>query len=67
MNDQNIDELPNEIIIECCNLCKHYSKYKNMPPNYLKIVYTQINNIIKGPNEGSVNYKNKKKLLFMKV
>ncbi len=53
--------IPENIILECCNLCKKYSKYKNFPAKYLKVVYTKINNLKKGSDIGSVILiKNKK-------
>jgi|APCry1669190731_1035312.scaffolds.fasta_scaffold80355_2 predicted ribosome quality control (RQC) complex YloA/Tae2 family protein len=66
-NNLTIDEIPNEVIKECCLLCKQYSKYKNMPNDYLKIIYTPVYNIKKGEDIGSVVYKSMKKLLFQKI
>lgn len=48
---------PYSLIMECARLCKNQSKLKN---SRCKIVYTNISNITKGKEIGSVLTKNEK-------
>jgi len=66
-NNNNLYDISDEVIKQCSLLCKQYSKYKNMPCNYLKVIYTPISNITKGKDIGSVTYKSIKNLLFIKI
>ena len=61
------DNIPENIIVECCELCKSYSKYKNFPSKYIKVIYTKINNIKKGKEVGSVTYINKKENKYIVI
>ena len=54
------DSIPRDVIIKAAQLCKQYSKYKN--DKKVKIIYTDINNIKKGKDCGSVSIINLKKL-----
>ena len=44
----------------CAKLCVQYSKYKNF--KHLKIIYTNVGNLCKGNNIGSVYFKCNKKV-----
>ena len=61
------DNINENVLIECANYCKKYSKYKNFPTKYLKVVYTNIENIKKGENIGSVIYKNTNKNNYITI
>ena len=52
----NYPNYPNQIISLAANYCKSQSKYKNTTK--LKIVYTEISNLKKGKEVGSVYIKN---------
>lgn len=56
----NCDLIPKDVIIKAAQLCKFYSKYKN--DKKVKIIYTEIRNIKKGKDCGSVSIINLKKL-----
>ena len=45
---------------QCALLCKQYSKYKSF--KNIKVIYTPINNLIKGSEIGSVYFKSKRKV-----
>lgn len=49
----------------CAKLCKQHSKFRNVPK--MKIVCTQISNLIKGDTLGSVCFKSKRKLTYILV
>lgn len=50
-------------LTECALKCKEHSKYRNF--NNIKVIYTQINNLIKGDTPGSVHFKSNKKVKTM--
>jgi predicted ribosome quality control (RQC) complex YloA/Tae2 family protein len=56
----NCESIPKDVIIRAAQLCKEYSKYKN--DKKVKIIYTEINNIKKSKDIGSVSIINLKKL-----
>ena len=47
-------------LYECALQCKQHSKFKNL--HNVKIIYTQINNLIKGDKPGSVHFKSNRKV-----
>ncbi len=51
-------EYPNQLIVIAAGLCKSQSKYSHLPK--LKIVYTQVANLKKGKDVGSVFVSNGK-------
>lgn len=60
------DENPNNLeILEAASLCKKYTKYKNM--NNLKINYTQIKNLKKSIDVGSVEFNSNRKVLTISI
>ena len=62
ISDNNIlKNIPKKIIIECAILCKENSKYKNNQK--VSIIYTQIKNIVKGEDVGSVITKKLEKII----
>lgn len=56
----NCNGIPRACIIKAAQLCKEYSKYKN--DKKVKIIYTEISNVRKGKDIGSVLIINLKKL-----
>lgn len=50
---------------QCALLCKQHSKYKNFTS--IKVAYTQVKNLSKGKEIGSVIYKSKRKVELIKV
>lgn len=50
---------------ECASECKKHSKYKNV--RNIKVIYTHINNLIKGDTPGSVYFKSNRKVKTMCV
>ena len=59
------DSIPKDVIIKAAQLCKLYSKYKN--DKKVKIIYTEINNIKKAKDIGSVLILNLKKLEIITI
>ena len=55
----------NELLIKGAQLCKDNTKYRNL--RNLKICYTTISNLIKGKEVGSVSYKSKRKVNYIKL
>jgi predicted ribosome quality control (RQC) complex YloA/Tae2 family protein len=55
----------NMTLIVAAELCKENTKYRNLP--HIKICYTKCNNLIKGPDEGSVIYKSKRQVHTISV
>ena len=53
-----------EEIEHAANMCKKNSKFKNI--KNIKVVYTNIGNLSKGEDVGSVIYKSKKKCSYIK-
>ncbi len=62
-NTNTEPEYPNQIISIGANACKSQSKYKNN--TNVKIVYTQISNLKKGKDVGSVFVLGKPKHIFI--
>jgi predicted ribosome quality control (RQC) complex YloA/Tae2 family protein len=56
------EKLSKQLINECAMICKNHSKYKNYPS--IKIIYTDIKNISKGEDIGSV-YTKKEELVII--
>ncbi len=56
--ESNASDYPNQIIAIGANYCKSQSKYSHIPK--LKIVYTQIGNLKKGKEVGSVHVSKEK-------
>lgn len=56
---KEISTVTDEEIIYGCNLCRSYSKYKNLYP--LTFVYSEIKNLRLGTDIGSVYFKNNKR------
>lgn len=54
------DHLSTELILYAAQLCKNNTKYRNL--SNLKIDYTPISNITKGPDVGSVYFKSNRKV-----
>lgn len=55
------DENPNmDTIMYAANLCKDNTKYRNL--RNLKVCYTKCNNLIKGPDIGSIIYKSNRQV-----
>lgn len=54
-----------EIIKECAQLCLQHTKYKSMKG--ILVDYTPVNNVTKGSNIGEIIYKNRKKVLQIKI
>lgn len=54
-----------EQIIECAQLCKAKSKYKNIPR--VKVDYTPCSNVSKGEEVGEVIYKSNRKVMTIIV
>lgn len=54
------NSIPRDVIIKAAQLCKQYSRYKN--DKKVKIIYTEIHNVKKGKDCGSVSIINLKKL-----
>jgi predicted ribosome quality control (RQC) complex YloA/Tae2 family protein len=60
------DENPsNELLLEGARLCKDNTKYRNL--KNLKICYTNISNLIKGNEIGSVSYKSNRKVKYIQL
>jgi predicted ribosome quality control (RQC) complex YloA/Tae2 family protein len=57
---KDIISITDEEIIYGCNLCRQYSKYKNLNP--LCFVYSKIKNLTLGTDIGSVSFKSNKKI-----
>jgi len=53
-----------EEIEHAANICKSHSKFKHV--KNIKVVYTPICNLLRGENVGSVEFKSKKKCLYIK-
>jgi predicted ribosome quality control (RQC) complex YloA/Tae2 family protein len=47
-----LKKIPNNVIYKCANLCKQYSKAKEIPN--VKVIYTLIKNVKKADKIGSV-------------
>jgi predicted ribosome quality control (RQC) complex YloA/Tae2 family protein len=60
--NETISDIPNEVIKYCGLLCKENSKYKNL--NNLSVIYTEIKNLTKGKEIGSVITKKTKKIII---
>ena len=62
-----LEENPSsQLLMEAANLCKQYSKYKNI--KYIKVSYTLRSNVQKNNQEpGSVSFKSNKKVHDIKV
>ena len=54
-----------EIILHAGNICKQYSKYKNLRD--LKICYTKYSNVLKGKEIGEVVFKSNRKVKYLKL
>jgi predicted ribosome quality control (RQC) complex YloA/Tae2 family protein len=59
-NNINKNKISKNVIKLCSCLCKQYSKFNNM--NNISIIYTEIKNIVKGKEVGSVITNNIKKI-----
>ena len=56
---------PMNIILECAEICKRYSKYKKIYP--LKVDYSLCSNILKGDNVGEFSYISNRKVKHVTV
>lgn len=54
---------PEEVINYAAMLCKENTKYRNL--KNLKICYTKCNNLVKGQDIGSINYKSKRQVKYL--
>ena len=62
---ENPKELEKKYITKIAKLCKHNTKYKNVPN--IKIEYTNISNILKGNVLGEYKYVSRKKINTIKI
>ena len=58
-----MDEL--ELLTQCAKMCKNNTKYKNMKGVYVDC--TKCSNVIKGEEEGQIEYKSLRKIMKIKV
>ena len=59
------DNPTKDVILVAANLCKSHTKYKNL--KNLKVCITNCGNLKKGINMGSVIFKSKKKVSYIKI
>ena len=62
---KKIQDIDMEIILWCANMCKKYTKYKNLQNVYVD--YTFCNNVSKSDEVGEYVYKSNRKVKKVKI
>ena len=58
--EHDFEEVSEKIIIECAEICKAGTKYRNL--KNLKVDYCQCSNVMKGDNVGEAIFKSNRKV-----
>ena len=58
--EHDFEEVPEKIIIECAEICKAGTKYRNL--KNLKVDYCQCSNVMKGDVVGEVIFRSNRKV-----
>ena len=63
--EHNLEEVPENVIIECAEICKAGTKYRNL--KNLKVDYCQCSNVIKGDVIGEAIFRSNRRVKIIKL
>ena len=63
--EHDLEEVPERIIIECAEICKAGTKYRNL--KNLKVDYCQCSNVVKGDIVGEAIFKSNRKVKVISI